>query len=279
MKISNNLFLGGGGVKTINVSSRNIPEPIKRSIRQRCGFGCVVCGSPIYHYDHLLNDWADVKTHIESDITLLCPTHHMEKTNGLLTRSQVKKFDARPYNIEQGVSSPFQLNFEGKDAKFEIATNLFTHDPLRGNLLIPVSIDGIPMLGFLIEHNRLLLRFSVYDDYNNEIFTIFDNQLQFLPDNWDVKIVGNRLKVLEGSRKILLDLEFFPPNRIVIREIKIRFNGVIFQIKRDYYIVNGQKTSFASNYFPCPVGIGIGANRFGLPDAAFRIPNVNRYKH
>lgn len=24
--------------------SRDIPDPIKRDVRQRCGFGCVICG-------------------------------------------------------------------------------------------------------------------------------------------------------------------------------------------------------------------------------------------
>jgi hypothetical protein len=58
--------------------SRNIPFPIKRKIRQRCGFGCVICGLPLYEYEHLLG-FAKVKRHVEKEITLLCDQHHREK--------------------------------------------------------------------------------------------------------------------------------------------------------------------------------------------------------
>ena len=40
-------------------TSRNMPLPIQREVRQRCGFGCVVCGLPLYEYDHLLG-WTNV---------------------------------------------------------------------------------------------------------------------------------------------------------------------------------------------------------------------------
>jgi len=33
---------------------RNIPLPIQREVRQRCGFGCVICGTLLYEYDHIL---------------------------------------------------------------------------------------------------------------------------------------------------------------------------------------------------------------------------------
>src|SRR5439155_1627187 len=50
---------------------RDIPEPIKRQIRQRCGFGCVLCGLPLFEYEHL-KGWANVQRHMPEEITLLC---------------------------------------------------------------------------------------------------------------------------------------------------------------------------------------------------------------
>ncbi len=69
-------------------NSRNIPLPIQREVRQRCGFGCVICGFPLYEYDHL-KGWPNVQEHIASDITLLCDKHHREATSGLLPREKV----------------------------------------------------------------------------------------------------------------------------------------------------------------------------------------------
>jgi len=57
-----------------------IPDPVKRTIRQRCGFGCVICGLPIYEYDHIFG-YKNETGHIVEEITLLCDHHHKLKTN------------------------------------------------------------------------------------------------------------------------------------------------------------------------------------------------------
>jgi len=53
----------------------DVSDPTKRIVRQRCGFGCVICGLPIYQYDHMYGytvETADDPT----VITLLCARHH-----------------------------------------------------------------------------------------------------------------------------------------------------------------------------------------------------------
>ncbi|MHB0562224.1 hypothetical protein ACX3RA_15640, partial [Escherichia coli] len=52
--------------------SRRIPETIKRQIRQRCGFGCVICGFGFYDYEHFKPDFVDAKVHDPNGMTLLC---------------------------------------------------------------------------------------------------------------------------------------------------------------------------------------------------------------
>lgn len=89
-----------------------IPDPMKRAVRQRCGFGCVICGTPLYAYDHII-DYREVKEHKAENLTLLCDSHHREKTNGLLPLAQVQKRNASPYNIQHGVSSPYGLHLDG----------------------------------------------------------------------------------------------------------------------------------------------------------------------
>ncbi|WP_198036130.1 hypothetical protein [Salegentibacter sp. T436] len=69
-------------------NSRNIPLPIQREVRQRCGFGCVICGLPLYEYEHM-EEWAKVKRHDAEEITLLCDRHHREKTAGLLPKAVI----------------------------------------------------------------------------------------------------------------------------------------------------------------------------------------------
>lgn len=54
-------------------TARSIPAQIKHSVRQRCGFGCVICGSPIYEYDHMLG-FAEVDRHVASK-SHCCASH------------------------------------------------------------------------------------------------------------------------------------------------------------------------------------------------------------
>ena len=98
-------------METNNYNSRNIPLPIQREVRKRCGFGCVICGFPLYEYDHLTG-WANVYEHVAEDITLLCDQHHKEVTNGLLPREKVFEANKSPYNLKYGLCSPLLLHYE-----------------------------------------------------------------------------------------------------------------------------------------------------------------------
>ena len=87
-------------------TSRNIPLPVQHEVRQRCGFGCVVCGLPLYQYDHLLG-WANVHRHLAGEITLLCDQHHREKGAGLLPNEVIIEANRIPHNLKTGVSKPY----------------------------------------------------------------------------------------------------------------------------------------------------------------------------
>jgi len=106
-------------------TSRNIPYPIQREIRQRCGFGCVVCGLPLYEYDHLLG-WANVHRHVADEITLLCDRHHREKGSGLLPPSTVDGANRNPYNLRTGVSKPYDLHYSGDECEIVMGGNTFS---------------------------------------------------------------------------------------------------------------------------------------------------------
>lgn len=60
----------------------------------------MVCGLPLYEYDHLLG-WAAVQRHVAEEITLLCDKHHREKTLGLLSNEAVRAANANPLNLQR----------------------------------------------------------------------------------------------------------------------------------------------------------------------------------
>ena len=267
------------------LTSRNIPNPIKREVRQRCGFGCVICGMILYDYDHMMNDWSQVQEHVADDITLLCTAHHREKTNGLLTREQVAKANKNPFNLREGSSKPYDLHFDGEHGTVVLADNIFTNHSLiqqyegvHWPFCVPVLVDGIPLIGLRVEDGRLLFAMEVYNEFNEKILAIYDNQMIYSVGIWDVTLVGKVLTIREGQRDVILQLEFRPPSEIAINKAKLRCNGVTIEVEKDHFVINGNRTGErAGNALSSLVGISVGPT-YRFPRGAWPIDRVDRYR-
>ena len=124
----------------------DIPLPMQRKVRQRCGFGCVICGLPLYEYDHIFG-WADTREHMAEEITLLCDKHHREKTSGLLPVEMVIEANSSPHNLRSGVSKPYDLHFSGSECEISIGGNRFTaRDQGYDTLITPIILSHSMML-------------------------------------------------------------------------------------------------------------------------------------
>lgn len=223
-------------------NSRNIPLPIQREVRQRCGFGCVICGLPLYEYEHM-EEWAVVKRHVADEITLLCDQHHREKTGGLLPVEVVKAANKAPFNLKDGNSKPYNLHFAGTEATIEIGNNSFTcKDNGYGTAMVPVSVDGTPLIGLILADGHLLLNLVVFDEYNAPVLHIKNNQLIYSTSPWDIQLVGKKLTIREAHKKILFEIEFFPPNRVVINRGRLLRNGVEILIRPSNILVTNNST-------------------------------------
>ena len=241
-------------------TSRNIPRPIQREVRQRCGFGCVICGTPLYEYEHM-EEWAEVKRHVAEEITLLCDKHHKEKTNGWLPKEDVRKANLDPFNLRAGVSPLYTLHFSGSEMSVKIGTDEFFTPITEEQSFVwgaPVMVDGIPLIGFVIQDNHILLNVNLFDRENNPLLSIINNQLIYNINAWDIQLVGTKLTIREKERVILLEIDFKPPNKVVITRGSLYCNGVEVKINGDELRIN--ESGFTSgNKFWCNVGIGIGS--------------------
>lgn len=207
-------------------NSRNIPLPIQREVRQRCGFGCVICGMPLYEYEHM-EEWALVKRHVSDEITLLCDQHHREKTNGFLPKQIVTEANINPYNLREGVSKPYLLHFSGSEAVVEIGGNTFScADQGYGTAMVPISVDGTPLIGLILADGHFLLNLVIFDEFNIPLLHIKNNQLVYKPNAWDIQLVGTTLTVREDHRKILIEIQFCPPNKVIINRGRFLKNGI-----------------------------------------------------
>lgn len=260
-------------------SSRNIPLPIQREVRQRCGFGCVICGLPLYEYEHM-EEWAVVKRHIASEITLLCDQHHKEKTNKLLPKEVVEQANANPFNLRNGVSKPYDLHFYGQSMTVKIGECIleriiYPDEPFA--LMTALMIDGIPLIEFVIQDNHILLNINLFDKYNNRLLSVSNNQLIYNVFNWDIQLIATRLIIREGAGNILLELNFQPPNAISITRGRLLCNGVEMLIQGETVKFNNGSTLAGIHVQNCDRGIAIGdrSRQKGTSGLALDIERIN----
>jgi hypothetical protein len=201
--------------------SRPIPEAVKRAVRQRCGFGCVVCGSVITEYEHFDPPFADAVSHDARGITLLCPSCHTKKDKGLLSVQSIEAHNSNPIAKRVGFSREFLMLTDGTPV-IHLVTNTFSEVE---NI---VEIDGRSL--FSIRKSDELsapveISAEFCDEKNTKIAEIVKNEWRSFNDNWDVKFVGNRLRVWSGPDKIELDVEFNLPGEISIHRFAMNWNG------------------------------------------------------
>lgn len=236
-----------------------IPQPVKRAVRQRCGFGCVICGLPLYEYDHLIA-FAEVGEHDPQNLVLLCDSHHREKTSGLLPAEKVVTANQAPRNLETGESHPFGMHYEGREGELRIGGNQFVSGYLStGSTLVAVMVDDTPIVGFSFEDGRLLLMVQLFNEANELLVQIAESELVYSTSPWDVEFVGRRLTVRHGPGDIFVSMTFEPPTCVVVDRGRLWRNGVELQIAPTGLQIGGLTMSDCGTT-GCDIGVAVGEN-------------------
>jgi len=256
-------------------NERDIPDGIKRAVRQRCGFGCVICGVPVYHYDHIIG-WAATERHVEAEITLLCGLHHDLKTRQQLSQQTVERHNADPFNRRAGVTAPFGLDFGGARGTIRLAGSTFTYD---GDF-VAIVIDDNALLGFRHAEDGLALRFVLCNEFNEPELFVDDSVLVVDTRQWDIQYEGQVLTVRRGHRKISLRVRFTPPDTIDIEKTVIALNGIAIEADANGLTLGSDPSlgGVVDGYFHGPVGINAGHSpRYGRLSGGLRYARVDRY--
>lgn len=240
-----------------------IPAKTKRKIRQRCGFGCVFCGLPIYEYDHII-EYSKTKHHKEDELTLLCPYHHSLKTKGLLSHEQVIHANKIPYNLKSGQVSRFTFEFLTDSPKFLVGEQSFIcSSKIRPSILAPIVINRRIPFSFIVDTQGVMLSLEAQDKSGNELFKIKESELVFSTNNWDATFVGSTIKIWDKSELFVLELKHLPPNAFKIVRYSFYYQGVNINIMNDTIVMtsdtNKQKFQLSGNgTVDANIGILIG---------------------
>lgn len=252
-----------------------IPEPIKRAVRQRCGFGCVICGLPIYDYEHM-EEWAKVKRHVASEITLLCPHHHREITNSLLPIDDVRKADSDPCNLRTGVSTGYDLHYSGGNCNFIVGgCSFYFNNKQSSATAIVFAIRNVPLLAFTFEDGQVLLSIQIFNSAGDRVLWIDRNELRYRVETWDVKFEGQVLEVRKGKGHVLFEVRFAPPDRIEITRGYLQLFGYEILVRPEaMYFLNQASVATGSRYSFSHVGIMVDLIR-PIPTAMVTGGNAN----
>lgn len=197
--------------------ARNIPADVKRTVRQRDGFGCVVCGQAVIEYEHFDPEFAEAKCHDPAGIILLCISCHGLKTRGRLSRETIQKHLIAPKAKQAGFShGAFDVGDRHPDV---LLGNILNQNvpillKVRDDVLLSVKkpeVAGGPfrLSAFLTDrHGRLQLG-------------ITDNEWLSPISNWDVTVVGPRIVIRSSIRDVELVIRTDPPSRLVVEKLRM----------------------------------------------------------
>lgn len=240
---------------------REIPEPIKRAVRQRDGFGCVVCGKAIYEYEHIAPKFVDAKEHTVEGIILLCDGCHRKKGRFLAVET-ILEHAKIPKAKQDGFS------FEA----FDVGNGPITIEigPLKATSCASIiKVDGVNLLSVDTPEIRgapFRLNASLYGPNGHPIFQIVNNEWRTLDSNWDVEVVGPRIQIRSAKGKIALSLRADPPSRLVVERLELLYSSVRIRAKEggSITVTRGSSAQVASDelsLLECEAAIEISGQR------------------
>lgn len=188
----------------------------KREVRQRCGFGCVICGSAIIQYHHFDPPFADAREHRAEGITLLCGGCHDRVTRRVWSDEKVKAANANPKAKQSGAHELLDLT---APVTLVLGTMIF----VGIGALITIGDDCLLELRFTADGPSLNARF--FDDENRPTVTVVDNELQFCADAWDIEAIGPTLVVRRGLNDIAFKALLHPPHGVYVRALNVNMGG------------------------------------------------------
>jgi hypothetical protein len=252
--------------------SRNIPEWIKRQVRQHCGFGCAFCGIALAEFHHVDPAFIDATTHDPSRIAYVCGRHHAACTRGTISVASVKEAVASPWCVRQRrCHEAFDIG--GASFRTWIGTLCFLNAPFT------LDVGGEPLLR--LEQPELdggPYRLSgVFRGREGEtLLEIRENEWCHKGTAWDVKTVGRRIIILSGESDIALQLLCAPREGLVVEKLHMTVGTADCIVDGDqFHVSNGADLSFAGvsveGLGPQGCALIVGDGRVNLGYAPFRV--------
>lgn len=200
--------------------TRTIPEAVKREVRQRSKFGCVMCRSGFFEYEHI-TPFAEVSQHDPAHICCLCASCHSRVTRGQLSKKTVRaRYEqiraADPVEVGPPVGP---LDFHRDTVSLTLG-GLF-YPPAMSTLLRYYG-DDVIRLEPPQDDGPGAISAIFTDDDGQPVLGLERNEWVGNPESWDIEVVGPRITVRKARGHIALALRLDPPTRVVVERMDMR---------------------------------------------------------
>lgn len=228
---------------------RYIPEDIRREVRIRDGFGCVICATPIVQYEHVDPEFVDTRSHESYAITLLCPTCHMKVTGKEISKDFVKKAMKSPAAKKKGVVGD-TLYFCDTHPTVIFGGATFVQCE------IPLQLLGEDVISITEEDGKYFLSAKFWDSQGKQTLSIIKNEWMVSSDNvWDFVKVANRFYIQEHAKEPAMIIEISENNTLIVKRFNMFVQGRYKVIGDERTLkINGHHFSAFGSY-GCKYGI------------------------
>ena len=243
---------------------RYISAGVLRQVRERCGFGCVICGSMFYQYDHLGIEFKDADKHDPDKIVLLCGGCHDRKNRNFLSTETILRHAKVPRakqdsfswgELDLGIEFPEVLMGKIIARRSSSLLNVFGENIFS---ILPPEEEGLPFR----------VNACIYNKEGELVVKIVNNEFQPLASNWDVEVVGGKVSVRSALGVFDLVIRSEPPHRLVIERLNMIYKGVTIEcsegldvvIKSEMGVIKTQGGEFDS----CEIVIQVDENGMAL---------------
>ncbi len=242
--------------------SRTIPTSVKREVRRRCGYGCVICGNGIYQYEHFNPVFSEAKEHNADGITLLCGYCHDRKTRKQFSIEKVIEANNSPKCFEKNYTS-FTLDLGEEVPVVRIGSNLFE------NPEVVLEVNGKSIFSFTkdSESQTCLMNFNFFDKDGNLICKIENNELISNIGKLDIEAIGTKISFYNLKKEAVLLLDYLPRKELLIKKAHMKIEQTELYIDDDNSIIRSgsANANFSNSVFTnCKVGLKTNENGLSM---------------
>jgi hypothetical protein len=219
--------------------ARDIPDAVKRQLRQEAGFGCCVCGQAFFQYHHIV-PFAERQDHVPADMMVLCPNHHHPANIKGIDEQQQREWKRNPFNVQRGYADG-QLLVASNTLAVALGSVQFVGAGFK------LVVDGQPLLQLKLDaRGRLALSLDVYAEDDSPLISIVDNEwITGDPLPWDFEFGYRWLTLRQRGGQIALNIDARERPVLILGELWRK--GQRFVITREALFFNGvvQNVAFA----------------------------------